>query len=231
MEKIYFDFTKGERDAIVERLGMGIRACRIWGRIPTDETFGEDQDVDIYLAHLILAASLPDYDELAEPYLSSDTSKIVQWVKSTEDRTIRYFVYKVNADRIVLDYIFRNPLVELESKQKVYRFSVAGLFYDQAATYHARIYRKETGVGECLRKLKKNLEEYLNVLACADFQSDVRAIFKEFRDRKMKGFLLEFSAYERKVKAVQLADELLDEFNQGRISKEDLERKLKGERI
>ena len=95
---IYFDMTANERDSALRFLLASI--------IKTKEEHPQlvrqaamDEDVNVYLAHLMFAIALPEYHEMADPYLSKHSSDIMEWVKGTEDRTIRYFIYKVNADQ------------------------------------------------------------------------------------------------------------------------------------
>src|SRR3990167_4322642 len=89
---LYFDISKQERDSAIRYLLGSILKSREESHFPSNYyTF--DEDVNVYLAHLLFAVSLPEYHEMAAPYLSLDTSDVLNWVRATEDRTLRYFIF------------------------------------------------------------------------------------------------------------------------------------------
>ena len=135
---LFFDISRQERDSAIRYLLGAILNCRRESKFPSNY-YVFDEDVNVYLAHLLFAVSLPDYHDMAEPYLSMETSNIIQWVKGTEDRTIRYFIFKVNADHILLHTAVFDDLAG-DNKQKFFKRSsqhyreLAQLYYDQAAS-------------------------------------------------------------------------------------------------
>ena len=180
-----------------------------------------DEDVRIYLAHLFFASALPEFREMAEPYLSYNGADILRWIRSTEDRTIRYFVFKVNADYFMLEYIFKGSCEAKEWR------GLAQLYYKQAAEYYARVYKHKEGVGWILEKISANIRRYSDWL-CGIGQA-VDKITQDFLDAKMKKFERDFNQYGKIAEAHKTTDELLDAFNQGRIDAETLQKKMKGE--
>lgn len=209
--KLYFDISTQERDSAIRYLLGSILKCRKDSNFPSNSS-GFDEDVNVYLAHLLFAVSLPEYHDMAEPYLSMDTSDIVQWVKSTEDRTIRYFIFKVNADHILIHTAIFEDLENKKEKffkksQKHYR-ELAQLYYDQAALYHSRIYRKKTGVGDVLEKLSRSFEAYQNLLRMV--RREYFNFVNNFRDQAFSQFMGEINHYESQTGKQEKIDQLLD---------------------
>ena len=210
---IYFDITKKEQDSAIRYLLGAILKTRSNEGIPSNKkTF--DEDVNVYLAHLLFAVSLPQYHEMAEPYLSNDTNEVMRWVRDSKDRTIRYFIYKVNADHMLIHSAIFN---DLSPKSKVmFRRSkrhfreLAKLYYDQAASYHKRIYRKRTAVGDVLNKLAQHYDMYQRLLTVV--KRDYFQFIESFRDQAFKGFTHELNSYEREFKLKKTMDEFLERY-------------------
>ena len=79
---LYFDVDKQERDSAIRFLLNSILRSRMDMKL--DRVIEEvDEDVNVYLAHLLFAIALPEYHELAEPYLSTESSEVLRWVKAT----------------------------------------------------------------------------------------------------------------------------------------------------
>lgn len=209
---LYFDITQQERDSAIRYLLGAIINCRKEANFPSNYyTF--DEDVNVYLAHLLFAVSLPEYHEMSEPYLSLETSDILRWVRATEDRTIRYFIFKVNADHILIhtaifDDILQKPTSKLfKRSQKHYR-ELAQLYYEQASHYHTRIYRKQTGVGEVLIKIAKYFDSYQKILRLV--RREYFDFMSSFRDQAFSQFMNEIRVFESDFQKRQKMDEFLD---------------------
>ncbi len=212
--RLYFDISKQERDSAIRYLLGAILNTRQKSSFPSNHyTF--DEDVNVYLAHLLFAVSLPEYHEMAEPYLSLDTSDILKWVRATEDRTIRYFIFKVNADNLLIhsaifeDLGGRTPGKLFRRSPKHFR-ELAKLYYEQAAAYHKRIYRKTTGVGEVLEKISQYFEAYQNLLKAV--RRDYFDFVTNFRDQAFTHFMKEMRSYENEEVKKEKMDIFLDLF-------------------
>lgn len=221
---LYFDISKQERDSAIRYLLGSIIQTRDRGSFPSN-VYGFDEDVNIYLAHLLFAVSLPEYHEMAEPYLSRETSDILRWVRSTEDRTIRYFIFKVNADHLLIHTaVFGDLSSAHEGKfykksEKHYR-ELAKLYYEQAATYHRRIYRKKTGVGDVLDKISKYFDEYQEMLK--DVRRDYLQFLNGFRDQAFTFFMKDLNRYERQSEKDEKMDHFLEMYQKWRSNPTDL---------
>ncbi len=211
--RLYFDISTQERDSAIRYLLGSIIKCRKDSDFPSNN-FVYDEDVNVYLAHLLFAVSLPEYHEMAEPYLSTDTSDIVRWVKGTEDRTIRYFIFKVNADHILIHSAIFEDLGG--NKGKFFKKSgkhfkeLAQLYYDQAAIYHNRIYRKKTGVGEVLEKLSRYYDSYQGLLRTV--RREYFNFVTNFKDQAFSHFMKDLQSYENEDRKKSRMDQFLDVF-------------------
>ena len=225
---LYFDISKQERDSAIRYLLGSILKSRKECNFPSNYyTF--DEDVNVYLAHLLFAVSLPEYHEMAEPYLSMETSDILKWVRATEDRTIRYFIFKVNADHILMHTAIFDDLGHKSPKlfkrsQKHYR-ELAQLYYDQTAIYHNRIYRKKTGVGEVLEKLSRYFDSYQGRLKFV--RREYFSFVTSFRDQAFHHFMTEMKSFETDFQKKNHMDIFLDLYGRWLQSKDpDLQKKL-----
>ena len=213
---LYFDITKQERDSAIRYLLGAIIKCRREKDFPSN-IYTFDEDVNIYLAHLLFAFSLPEYHEMAEPYISLDTSDILRWVRATEDRTIRYFIFKVNADHLLVHTAIFDDLPK-HTRQKFFKRSLkhylelAKLYYDQAASYHTRIYRKKTGVGDVLEKLAHYFESYQELLRLV--RREYFSFVTSFRDQAFHHFMSELTHYEKEFHKKSWMDQFLDLYGQ-----------------
>lgn len=209
---LYFDVDKQERDSAIRfLLGAILRSRQDTGIDVQIEEF--DEDVNIYLAHLLFAVTLPEYRELAEPYLSSDSSDVLRWIRSTEDRTIRYFIFKVNADHLLVHLAIFDDL-SAQSYRGILRRSekhfaeLGRLYYEQASNYHTRIYRRKTGVGDVLQKLGRHFNLYWQILRMV--RKDYLHFVTRFRDQAFERFIIDVNRYESESYRQSQTDHFLD---------------------
>lgn len=213
---IYFDVDKQERDSAIRFLLSSILRSRVEAGLEhVIEEF--DEDVNVYLAHLLFAVALPEYRDLADPYLSPESGDVLRWVKATEDRTIRYFIFKVNADHILIHLSVFDDLAA-KGWRGVFRRSgkhfaeLGRIYYEQASSYHTRIYRKRTGVGDVLEKLGRNFDIYLELLRSV--RRDYLHFVTRFRDQAFDRFVQDLNHYERESTQRSKLDHFLDLYSQ-----------------
>ncbi len=213
---LYFDVDKQERDNAIRFLLGAILRSRV--DLGMDRTLDEfDEDVNIYLAHLLFAIALPEYKELAEPYLSNESSDVLRCIKATDDRTIRYFIFKVNADHLLIhlalfDDLTAKPFRGLFRRSDRHFAELGKLYYQQASSYHSRIYRKKTGVGDVLQKLGRNFDAYSELLRLV--RKDYLNFVTRFQDQAFDRFLEDLNHYEREWDKKSKTDRFLDLYSQ-----------------
>lgn len=198
--KLYHDVSALDRDVILEKFSNMLK----------DRTKGKDMDVVTYVSHLFFAVALQEFYEMADPYVFTDPSDLVGAVKGTEDKTLRYFIFKVNADRQFLHLLFDEDLSPLATRR---RKEMACLYFDQAALYNNRVYQKATSVSDVLHKISANIDHF-----CKTFRgllSQRNAVIEKYVDLKFK------EAFQD-IQRIQTLDEILDDFNQGRITLDEM---------
>lgn len=209
---LYFDMTTNERDSALRYLLTSILKTR--KKHPfLNRKEASDEDVNVYLAHLLFAIALPEYHEMANPYLSKHSSDIMTWVNGTEDKTVRYFIYKVNADHLLVHTTLFHDLKTAERKTKSFFRSseehyreLAMLYYSEAAKYHQQMNRKKTGIGRVLEKVAADFGYYQRILEIV--REDYFLFMSSFREKHFNEFLSEVSLYEKE----NFYDHKMDEF-------------------
>lgn len=134
----------------------------------------QDEEVNVYLAHLLLFLADPAYQQWVRGYVkeydSSVYDKAIGQVQP-EDLARKYFTYKVNADYLLTSLgIFQN-LGKIRGGARRFYEQEPGIYigrgkayYDFAAEYNHQIYRRKTTLEEVLHKLSFSFEEYLKIL-------------------------------------------------------------------
>jgi len=207
---IYFDMSANERDSALRfLLSALIKTKEEHPQLKRKATV--DEDVNVYLAHLMFAIALPEYHEMADPYLSKRSSDIMEWVKSTEDRTVRYFIYKVNADHVLMHTTLFHDLNKVGGKTLFkspdeYYQEQAALYYSEAAKYHQQMNRKKTGIANVLEKVAADFKYYQRILELV--REDYFTFVTTFREKHFNHFLTEVSLYEKE----NFYDIKMDEF-------------------
>ncbi len=196
---LYFDMTANDRDSALRFLLSAIIKTKEEHPHLTRKA-NEDEDVNVYLAHLMFAIALPEYHEMADPYLSKHSSDIMEWVKGTEDRTVRYFIYKVNADHLLMHTTLFHDLANVKQKAifkspNEYYQELATLYYSEAAKYHQQMNRKKTGIAHVLEKVAADFKYYQRILELV--REDYFTFVKTFREKHFNNFLNEVSHYEK----------------------------------
>ena len=200
---LYFSLSSEDRESAIFFLLESILKAKDQSH-DLMRTFSFDEDVNIYLAHLLFAISLPEYHDMADPFLSKDTNEVFEWVRETDDPMLRYFIFKVNADHLLVQStIFTpdpkwahrfSPQKESPNEKNEDRLS-AILYYKQASRCHAGVYDKKTGVGEVLGKIAGQFDVYRHILA--NVKEDYFKFIECFREQAFQHFLVKLSGYEK----------------------------------
>ena len=212
MKYLYFDIPKQERDSAIAYLLNTLLKCRSISKLPSNEQ-SFDENVNIYLAHLLFAASLPDYQEAVRRYLSTNVSEMTELVEKNDDRIVRYFIYKVNADHLMVHLgVFNNLETgrHLFGKSEKQYASMARDYYRQAADYNRRIYRRQTAIGSVLEKLAHGFDRYQTILHVA--RKEFFHFSNRFRDEPFQQFCDDVNRYEHEETTNQAIDRFLDSY-------------------
>ena len=74
---LYFSLSSEDRESAIYFLLESILKAKDQSHNLT-RTLSFDEDVNIYLAHLLFAVSLPDYHDMADPFLSKNPEEVFQ---------------------------------------------------------------------------------------------------------------------------------------------------------
>lgn len=211
---LYLDFSKGEKDsAICFLLNALIRSREKCGFCSNEPEF--DEDVNIYLAYLLFAISTSAYQNLAHRYVAFYTTDVTHFLENTEDNYTRYFIYRINADNLLLYLtIFEDFLKAMISEKRILRISeeammeTAQAYYERAAVYNQRIYRRRTAVGDVLTKLARHFDRYCAVLQM--MRRDFFQLMDDFDPERFSRFVQELSDCEKQALLKEKQDAFLD---------------------
>lgn len=172
-----------------------------------------DEDVNVYVAHLLNAHIDPRYAARVSQYLAHNDAEVRRLIESRPDDRDRYHIYKTNADALLLALgVFdthddRHERLDpaLRTPRSVY-VSRAATYYALAASYATKLHRGPSGVSQVLEKLSRGIENYVKVL------SFMRGQYLGFIRRYSPGELFHLDMVIKEVERDELIRERHDEF-------------------
>ena len=147
--------------------------CLLYSRMETGLVSNQDcydEDVNVYLAHLLHSFINPEYVEQSKRFLSKYDTDVFRRLSSSTDARLKYQIYKTNADFLLVSIgIFDNPVIagartRLQPSEEAY-IGRGKTYYHFAYTYAQQMHRKNAGVSEVLEKLSTGFEKYLRILS------------------------------------------------------------------
>jgi hypothetical protein len=157
--------------------------CLLYSRMETGLVSNKDcydEDVNVYIAHLLNSFIHPDFLERARPYLSKYDTEVFRRLSSSRDARLKYTLYKTNADFLLISLgIFDNPEMNLDEGHSAGPVAGerAGLkpleeayvgkgqtYYRFAYSYSQQIHGPNTAITEVLEKLSAGFDKYLRIL-------------------------------------------------------------------
>jgi hypothetical protein len=148
--------------------------CLLYSRMETGLVSNQDfydEDVNVYLAHLLHSFINPEYVDQSKKFLSKYDTDVFRRLQSSTDARLKYLIYKTNADFMLISIgIFDNPMVPAVSRGKSQPSEEAYIgrgktYYHFAYSYSQQMHRKNAGVGDVLEKLSVGFEKYLRILS------------------------------------------------------------------
>jgi hypothetical protein len=128
-----------------------------------------DEDVNVYLAHLLHSFLNPEYVEQSRKYLSKYDADVFRRLQTSTDARLKYAIYKTNADFLLISIgIFDQPMNAQGEKVKPAEEAYVGrgkTYYHFAYSYSQQIHRRNAGISEVLEKLSVGFEKYLKILS------------------------------------------------------------------
>lgn len=166
-----------------------------------------DEDVNAYLAGVLMSYIDPAYLQAVAEVLCKYEFDVHQAIVRTPDRVRAYWVYKVNADDLLVTLgIFRKLWQEAQGElDRLKRY------YANASEYQKRIYGKATAVGEIQTKLSAGPERYLAILSEA--RSDYLHFVEHLGAVELSEFSRRLEVFEQEWPIRNKQDEMLDAYS------------------
>ena len=148
--------------------------CLLYSRMETGLVSNQDfydEDVNVYLAHLLHSFINPEYVEQSKKFLSKYDTEVFQRLANSSDARLKYLIYKTNADFLLVSIgIFDNPIGEAAQRPKLLPSEEGYVgrgktYYHFAYTYSQQMHRKNAGVSEVLEKLSIGFDKYIRILS------------------------------------------------------------------
>ena len=208
-DSFYHDLEKNERTTALSYLMLHL----LKSAAKSDSgTSALDQEVNVYLAHLLLSIGNPNHLEETKKFISTNDADVASMITGSTDLSLKYLIYKSNADHLLtLTGLFSDPKLEKEWMGGMSVDTMIGrgkAYYGFAAAYIKQIHRRITAVMEVLERLSAEFERYSEIL-----QNLSRAYFhlaQNVSPKEMKEFMEQVSRIEEELKLRELQDDFLD---------------------
>jgi hypothetical protein len=148
--------------------------CLLYSRMETGLVSNQDfydEDVNVYLAHLLHSFINPEYVEQSKKFLSKYDTDVFRRLSNSTDSRLKYLIYKTNADFLLISIgIFDNPAAPQAPRAKVQPAEEAYIgrgktYYHFAYSYAQQVHRRNQGVADVLEKLSVGFEKSIKILS------------------------------------------------------------------
>lgn len=157
--------------------------CLLYSRMETGLVSNQDfydEDVNVYIAHLLNSFIDPKYIDRASRYLSKYDTEVFARLADSKDARLKYTLYKTNADFLLVSLgIFDNPVATdpvnrseaVTAERRVFApneeayIGRGKTYYRFAYTYSEQLHSPHAAITEVLEKLSLGFEKYLRILA------------------------------------------------------------------
>ena len=190
--------------------------CLLHSRVHTgieSNSVVHDEDVNVYLAHLLNAHIDPLYIERAAHYVATDDAALCRMVEGSADLRHRYMVYKSTADFLLMSVavfdLFEarrpNRISAFHTPTEVY-IGRAASYYAVASSMAAKLEGGACAISATLRKLSDGIENYVRIL------SYMRGQYLGFIHRYSSGELFHLDRTIEEIRKQEAIELLRDEF-------------------
>jgi hypothetical protein len=167
----YVDLKESSRD--LQPTYYFMVNCLLYSRMETGLVSNQDcydEDVNVYLAHLLHSFINPEFVEQSRRFLSKYDTDVFRRLSNSTDARLKYLIYKTNADFLLVSIgIFDNPMLpsgarRAQPSEEAY-IGRGKTYYHFAYSYAQQTHRKNAGVAEVLEKLSVGFEKYIRILS------------------------------------------------------------------
>lgn len=190
--------------------------CLLHSRVHTgieSNSVCHDEDVNVYLAHLLNAHIDTRYIERVGQYIAADDASLHRMIDGCGDVRYRYMVYKSTADFLLMSVAvfdlfearrYNRPSV-FHTPKDVY-VGRAAAYYALAASHANRLDRGACPIGSTLRKLADGLGSYVKIL------SYMRGQYLGFISRYSSGEMFHLDRTIEEIRRQEVIEELRNDF-------------------
>jgi len=146
--------------------------CLLYSRMETGLVSNQDfydEDVNVYLAHLLHSFINPEYVDQSKKFLSRYDTDVFRRLAGSTDARLKYLISKTNADFLLVSIgIFDNPTASTARRAQPSEEAYIGrgkTYYHFAYSYSQQMHRKNAGVSDVLEKLSMGFEKYIRILS------------------------------------------------------------------
>jgi hypothetical protein len=172
-----------------------------------------DEDVNVYLAHLLNAHIDPRYLLRVSQYISPTDTDVAKSLCGDADCRRMYETYKANADFLLMAVsvfdLFDEPRHsrphQLRTPKQVY-IGRAAAYYSLASSYATKLARGESPIADTLLKLSEGIDDYVKIL------SYMRGQYLDFIRRYSTGELFHLDRALEEIEKDETIEELRNEF-------------------
>jgi len=172
-----------------------------------------DEDVNVYLAHLLNSQIDPVHLERVGRYIASSDDELHRMAADASSERERYLAYKTTADYLLLsiavfDTIDRpkHYLPAVYHTPREVFIARAATYYAQAASYACKIHRGPNGISRVLQKLSDGFESYVHILTY------MRGQYLGLLRRYSEGELFHLDRQVEEIRRGETIEQLRDEF-------------------
>lgn len=180
----------------------------------SDDDGPPEEDVNVYISHLLCDFLKPAYHERTNQYVSCFDTSVFEQVRNTTNTRVKYTVYKANADHILMmSGLFQNSeggaphaIAEPLRLSEESHLGRGKTYYDFACTYSQSLFGSRSGITGVLGKLSSRFERYVRLLA------HMRVDYLNLIDRMSAGALFHLQRELASGTLDTLRNEFLDAF-------------------
>lgn len=172
-----------------------------------------DEDVNVYLAHLLNAHIDPRYLERTSRHVARDDDGLHRMIEGSTDLRHRYTVYRCTADFLLMavavfdlfEKRYHNRCSAFQTPKEMY-VGRAAAYYAVASSLAAKLEGGACAIGATLRKISDNIESYVRIL------SYMRGQYLGFIHRYSSGELFHLDRTIEEIRRQEARECLRDEF-------------------
>ncbi len=207
---------KLETDTDVQTSYFFMLNCLLHSRVQTGiESNSEfhDEDVNVYLAHLLNSHIDPKYLVRTSELVALDDSELYGIIADAGSDRQRYEVYRANADYLLMSIAVFDVFDQRHCHHrstfhipKTVYIARAAAYYGLASSYAVKIGRGTTPISETLAKISKGIESYVRILMY------MRGQYLNFIRRYSDGELFHLERSIEDIKRDEVIEERRNEF-------------------